>query len=141
MKKYIALFNVLLISTAANANVIFPAFSAPYVTEIFFPIALVSALAVEAVTYKLIDKSLTIPSILVLVAIVNTLSWVIGIIITNQLPSGLIVSGDILTTGPNFSFYATLGFIVAYILSVIIEGGALMIASRKATIRTPLKLS
>jgi len=129
-------------SATASANVIFPAFTAPYVSPLLFPIAGIAVLAVEFATYKLIAKSLSTLAALVLVIAVNLISWLVGIALTRFLPDGL-VKGErgIVTTGPDFFQLAILGFVVAYVLSVLVEAGALKVASYKWTIEAPLKLS
>lgn len=143
MNKSIGLFVLLLLaSVGARANVIFPAFAAAYISTLFFPVALISALTVEALIYRWRCSSLSIPTILMLVVAVNVVSWFAGVVITGVLPSGLVNSEEgIVTGGPNFSLYATLAFPVAYVLSVLIEGAVLKLSAVKFTIAEPFKLS
>ena len=65
-----------------------------------------------------------------------------GIVLANFLPSGQVTNENrVITNSPDFDLYATLGFAVAYILSVIIEAAVLKLVAGKVGIRYPVKLS
>ena len=134
--KRLAIAFIIFVSLAsvAEANVIFPAFSAPYVLQVFLPAALVAALVTEVVVYMLQCRSLRIHIALLLVVGVNLVSWLAGILITGYLfPSGYGSS--------NFELYAYLGYLVAYGLSILIEGTCLVGAARKWPIPSPFRLA
>ncbi len=140
--RIIILFMLLCFASVASAIVIFPAFAAPYVSSVYFPIAPIFALGTEYVIYKWRNQSLTFGVILLLLIGVNVISTVAGIIITSSLPDGLTTnSSGVLTGGPEFMLYAKLGFVLAYVLSVIIEWVALLIAAKKIDITSTFKLS
>lgn len=144
MYRLIAILGILVATvTVAEANVIFPAFSAPYVSQILFPIALVSVLVIETSIYKLRSPALGLMAAVLLVPAVNAVSWFAGVLITGSLfPSGLVKSSQgFITTGPQFMLYAMWGFLVAYALSVLIEGVCLKLAARKWPIPSPFTLS
>jgi len=124
------------------ANVVFPAFSTPFFTALFFPLVLLAVLIIESTTYKLASKTTPLFHIVLLVIVANGISWIAGAVITAFMPSGIIVGEDNLaTSGPNFLLYATLGYLVAYILSVIIEGYIVKASKSKMNFTSPFKLS
>ena len=142
MKRHAIFIAVLALCSVASANVIFPAFTAPYVAGIFFPQAIILALVTEGAVYKALCRVLRLRVVVVLVLLVNAVSWLAGVVIGSFLPSGLINNEQgILTSGPSFNRYALLGFVLAYVLSVIIEYGALRIASSRVKIESPFRLS
>lgn len=134
---------VLLLVTSAQANVIFPAFTAPYVAQMFFPVVLLSVLIVEATIYKWRCQNLSIRTLLFLVVAVNIVSWLAGLLITRFLfPSGLVKSSEgMLAPGPDFTLFELLGFFIAYVLSVLIEGGCLKAASLMWSVQAPFTLA
>jgi len=144
MRTHCALLALLLsLTMTAAANVVFPAFSAPYVAQFFFPFALLSVFVVELAVYKWRCQSLALTTLAVLVVAANAISWLAGFLITaGLLPSGQLQSPDgVVAAGPNFSFLSSLGFVVAYVLSVVIEGAVLKIATRWVQIKSPYQLS
>ncbi|MDD5260441.1 MAG: hypothetical protein PHD76_01195 [Methylacidiphilales bacterium] len=112
------------------ADVIFPAFSAPYFADFFFPMAAGLAIASEILVFKFRYKSLLSWFRACWFAILaNIVSWIFGLILSLILPSGLVPkverAGDhpisIITQGPNFTILMICGFILAYLLSICIE--------------------
>ena len=130
------------------ANVIFPAFTAPYFSPLFFPIAGLAAVATEFYCYRKLTRHARRPLTSDIIA-ANLLSWLVGVIIGNLLPSGLTTRqvGDaghkILTSGPNFELYVIISFFFACILSILIEGWFIKWAARfeEVSLESPYKLS
>lgn len=142
MKRIIIVITGLLFCASTSANMIFPAFSAPYVSTLIFPVALVAVLIIESAIFKKVSANLTILKVILLVIIVNLVSWFGGVLFTGFLPSGLITNEEgMVTSGPDFSFYASLGFLVAYVLSFLIEAGVLKLISYKINMASPIKMS
>ena len=111
------------------ADVIFPAFSAPYFAPIFFPVAGIAAIGTEWLCYRLLSKQMNRPTLWDVI-FVNLVSWLVGIILSFFLPSGLIskpIRGghSVAVQGPHFTAYAIIAFPVACILSIVIEFEAL----------------
>lgn len=132
-----------LLPTIAHADVIFPAFSAIYVFQVYFPYIIASVLVIEILAYKRYCPILPTNTAIRLAIVANLVSWFAGIIITGLLPSGLIPNhAGRLSWGPHFVLFAILGFFVAYVLSVLIEGACLQRAARKhIEIVTPYRMS
>jgi hypothetical protein len=108
------------------ADVIFPAFSAPYLSLLFFPIAALLAISSEIIAFKCRYRSLPISRTVWIALVANLVSWMIGLILSLVLRSGLvpkIMRGGFKTVepGPHFQVFVICGFIVAFILSVVIE--------------------
>lgn len=111
------------------ANVIFPAFTTPYVSPFLFPIAGILAILTEFCCYRRLSDNEIEPSFGDIVG-ANLASWLLGVILGGILPSGLIQKsfGDgrlILGQGPNFTNYAIIAFFVACLLSILVEAGFL----------------
>lgn len=132
-----------LLPTIAHADVIFPAFSAIYVFQVYFPYIIASVLVIEILAYKRYCPILPTNTAIRLAIVANLVSWFAGIIITGLLPGGLIPNhAGRLSWGPHFVLFAILGFFVAYVLSVLIEGACLQRAARKhIEIVTPYRMS
>jgi len=108
------------------ADVIFPAFSAPYLSLLFFPIAALLAISSEIFTFKCRYKSLPLSRTVWITLVANFVSWMIGLLLSLVLPSGLVPkimrSGfKTIAPGPHFQVFVICGFIVAFILSIVIE--------------------
>ena len=111
------------------ANVIFPAFSAPYFSQLFFPVAGIAAILTEVFVFRKVYSSLSFYKTLGFVLIANIVSWIAGIILSNFLPSGLaprvIQAGEkevsILGRGDDFGTLVIVAFFVALVLSILIE--------------------
>ncbi len=109
------------------ANVIFPAFTAPYVSVLVFPVAGVAAITTEAYVFYRLNTYLTVGESLKLVLVANIVSGLIGFILAALLPSGLVSQAtesgqSILTQGPRWGLFAILGYCLAFALSIGIEG-------------------
>jgi hypothetical protein len=128
------------------ADVIFPAFQAPYGAPLLFPVAGISAIVVEVVVFWLLNRHLTIGKIVVVVVLANTVSGAVGFSLTAILPSGLVPrlvdagrhQTHILQPGPRFNTYMILGFVVGFILSVVIEYGVVRLLTGWARLAKPL---
>jgi membrane protein YqaA with SNARE-associated domain len=133
----------LLIAKSATADVIFPAFAAPYITAVLFPYALVAIPVAEAFVYKMYWRQLSIWVVALLAICANATSSLIGWFIAYILPSGLVVDprNHMLSSGPHFGLYALLGFVVAYLLSIAIEGAVLRGASHWVSLNKAFKVS
>lgn len=107
------------------ADVLFPAFTAPYVAMVFFPYLAVAVLISEVAVYRAFNRSVGYGPLLRIAFVSNVVSSVVGCLIAAFLPSGLVRKpiGDhhIITTGPYWDIYAVAGFIVALGLSIWIE--------------------
>lgn len=111
------------------ANIIFPAFSAPYYSQLLFPIAGIAAILMEVLIFRKRYASLSVFKVVIFALTANIVSWIAGIGLSHFLPSGLVPkmvpAGDrdvsILTTGPNFGSLVALSFGTAFILSILIE--------------------
>jgi len=120
------------------ANVIFPAFSAPYVSALLFPVAGISVLIAECVIFKLTNRNLTWWKIIALVLGMNIFSTIIGFIISAFLPDGLepklVGSGEhevwISQQGEHWTTLMYIAFPVAYVLSIILEYGVVRLFKR-----------
>ena len=130
------------ISNSACANVIFPAFAGPYVSVAFFPATGAVILLSEAIVYKILCRKLSILTVVLLVVAANAASSAVGIGVSAVLPSGLVKGTQgVIESGPNFSLYFKLGFVIAYLISILIEGAVLKLASRKSVIDRPYTVS
>ena len=122
----------LLLPGIAQADVIFPAFSAIYIFQVFLPYIIVGVLVIEILAYKRYCPTLPTNTAIRLAVVANLVSWLAGVVITGLLPSGLIPNqSGRLSWGRHFVLYSILGFFVAYVLSVLIEGACLQRAARK----------
>src|SRR5579884_794884 len=74
--------------TLPVADVIFPAFYAPYLWQIFDPIAAIAALTTEFVFYKWWSKATQPARLIIVVLVANVASSVAGVIIATMLPTG-----------------------------------------------------
>ena len=132
----------LLFSTAIlEANLILPAFSAPYSLTLF-PVIIIGVFSIETFIYYKLNKKVSIYKSLLAVSIVNIVSWFIGAFITNFLPSELIPNIEYsYGTQGNIDTYFLLSFPIAYIFSILIEGFILKILYKKIPLENPMKLS
>ncbi len=111
------------------ANVIFPAFSAPYFSQLLFPIAGIAAILTEVFVFRKVYSSLEFFKTLGFVVIANIASWIFGIVLSHFLPSGLapkiVQAGgqevSVLSRGDNFGSLVIAAFVLAFILSILIE--------------------
>jgi hypothetical protein len=110
------------------AEVIIPAFEAPYLAPLLFPLAGLAAIAVEVLVFWLLNKHLSATKIIAIVVAANVTSGVFGFVITAFLPTGLVPKVadaekhfNIMEPGPLFRTYLLLSFLAAFVLSVLIE--------------------
>jgi len=111
------------------ANVIFSAFTVPYVSFLLFPVAATAAMVSEIAVFKLRYHQLSWRRSIGVTVAANLVSWFVGIVLGCFLPHGLVPkiqgSGDhpvsILTPGPHFNALMWAGFAVAFLLSIVIE--------------------
>jgi hypothetical protein len=115
------------------ANVIFPAPSAVYVATIFFPLAAVLAIVTELSVFAYFQKGvLSRWHLFGVVLGVNLFSWIVGVVFSLFLPSGLVPelvdarnSTQIITTGPYWNAIAIGSFCWTCLLSFALEYFAL----------------
>jgi uncharacterized membrane protein YidH (DUF202 family) len=128
------------------ADVIFPAFSTPYVSPLLFPVAGIAAIGTEWFCYRHFSSSEDYPD-LGDITLANLVSWFAGIIISYFLPSGLVAkafpggTGTHLSSGPHFTSFAVVGFFLACILSIVIEYGSLRWSTREHQVERLFRLS
>lgn len=121
------------------ANIIFPAPSAVYFAHLFYPLAAILALASEFAVFVYFQRGVMSKSNIVgVVVLVNIFSWLVGIILSALLPSGLVpkLMGDsnhhfyTVTQSPQWGTIAILSFFWACFLSSVIEYAALRLLRR-----------
>jgi hypothetical protein len=126
------------------ADVIFPAFSAPYLAWFFFPVAALLAMFSEVLVFRLRNNELTWGRAAAITAGANLVSWFFGLLLSLVLPSGLVPhlvrqpggkDFRTITQGPHYGTYMILGFIVALILSILIEYRVWLRYTHKAPLR------
>jgi hypothetical protein len=126
------------------ANVIFPAPTAAYIACLFFPVAALLALATEFAVFVAFQRGLSSRfRLLVVVVGVNLLSWIVGLMFSCFLPTGLVPqlvsAGDhdfaILTQGPTWEKMAIASFFWACLLSFGIEYALLRIIGNRLRFR------
>ncbi len=109
------------------ANVLYPAFMSPHIAAIFLPLSGLMAFAAEVLIYRHFNKGQYFWFIVWCVLFVNCVSSSFGMWLSDQLPdgyvSGVLGDGDdpSVVPGPNFLLFSLLGFLLAFILSVLIE--------------------
>jgi len=127
------------------ANVIFPAFAAPYVSAMFFPVAAIAAMLTEAVVFRALNRDLSWRRTVSTVLVINIASAIVGFAIAAALPSGLepTVMGEgenqfeTIQPGPKFGMYAVLGYVLAFVLSILIEWGIVRTSRRVVKLAKP----
>ncbi len=73
------------------ANVSFPAPTAAYVASVFFPLAALLALATELAVFAYFQRGVVSRSSLLGVVVgVSLISWLVGVVLSLFLPSGLV---------------------------------------------------
>jgi uncharacterized membrane protein YbhN (UPF0104 family) len=120
------------------ANIIFPAPATFYVIGLLMPLTIVAALGVEWFVFCMREKDAASPPKLLLIVIVaNFWSWLLGMLLTWFMPSGLVPQAisegkrSIITQGPNWGWLAIAGLAIAYFLSILIEYYAIRAFYRK----------
>jgi hypothetical protein len=132
------------------ADVIFSAFTTPYISPFLFPVAGFAAIATEFICYRHFSNDPQRPNLLG-ITFANLTSWLAGIIIASFLPSGLVEkvlphnpgnSGhSTLAAGSNFACFAIIAFFIACALSIIIEFWTLQWSTRKHQVNNLFRLS
>jgi len=121
------------------ADVIFPAFFVPYVAQIFFPFAAVAALTAEVLFYRWWSKNMHLGRLIVVVLVANVVSSVIGMIVASFLPTGynpaFRAGQHVPWHAPEWFDYATLAWLVAFIISVLVEWPVVMLLRRVVAIQ------
>lgn len=120
------------------ANVIIPAFTVPYAAALLFPVAGISVLIAECTVFKLTNRHMTWWKTFALVLGINIFSTVIGFIISAFLPDGLepklMGSGEhqvwISQPGEHWIALMCFAFLVAYVLSILLEYGLIRLIKR-----------
>ncbi len=122
------------------ANIIFPAPSAAYLVNLFFPLSAALALATEFGVFAYFQRGVMSKSGLLGVVVgVNLFSWFVGILLSFLLPNGLVPklvgAGEhqvhIFTQGPHWGSIALLSFFWACLLSFALECAALGLFRRR----------
>ena len=118
------------------ANVIFPAFTAPYMPAFLFPPVVLAVLSIEAAVFRRLNRTHAWGGIVGTVLFINGVSGIVGFMLAGILPSGLepVVLGKganrftTLQPGPRFGTYAVLGTLLAFLLSILFEWGLLRVS-------------
>jgi hypothetical protein len=121
--------------TPILANIIFPAFMAPFILPLLFPVAGIAALVTEFLCYRRLSTHPTRPGFGDVLG-ANILSGGVGFLISRFLPSGLvpkILPSGTRTVGPGpyFETYVVIAYVLACVLSIFIEGWFLRWSMRK----------
>ena len=111
------------------SNVIFPAFSAPYISFILFPVASILAFVTEIIIFRKRYLGLATRQVVLTALLANIISWIAGVLLSSILPSGLVPKivdegekkASIISAGPNFESLVFTAFAVAFLLSILIE--------------------
>lgn len=107
------------------ADVIFPAFYAPYVAQIFLPFAAIAALASEVFFYRWWSKEKHVARLVAVVLVANVVSSIAGIVIAVFLPTGynpaFVSHGQGPWHSPAWNQLAEVAWVVAFLASVFIE--------------------
>ena len=73
------------------ANVIFPAWSAAYLSSLLLPVAGIGALTTECFVFLILQRgALSRVSLIGVVLAINVLSWIVGTALGFLLPTGLV---------------------------------------------------
>jgi len=108
-----------------------------------FPPALLVVLALETAVLSLRWPTAGPWRAAGLICYVNAISWLVGLFITGYaFPSGYTFeSVGHMRRDANFTLYMCLGFLIAYVLSVVIEGALLVSWARKYGCEKPFKVA
>ncbi|MFO1522459.1 MAG: hypothetical protein U1G05_10540 [Kiritimatiellia bacterium] len=118
------------------ANVIFPAFTAPYMPAFLFPPVVLAVLLIEAAVFRRLNRTHAWGGIVGTVLYINGVSGIVGFMLAGMLPSGLepVILGEganqftTFRPGPRFETYAVLGILLAFLLSILFEWGLLRVS-------------
>lgn len=129
---------VLLYAAPASANVIFPAFAAPYIAVALWPWLIVAVIAIETAVLYWRDRAVGIAGAFLAMSLANAASWIVGIVLASTLfPSGIAPGSP--RPGSAFATLVWIAFPVALVLSIVIEAGVLALLSRWLRLRAPLR--
>jgi hypothetical protein len=121
------------------ADVIFPAFYTPYVAQAFYPLAAIMALCAEVIFYRCWSKDTRVGRLILMVIVVNVVSSAAGMLIASYLPTGYNPAFQSVRggpwNGPGWNALATMAWIVAFIISVLVEWPLVLLFGR--TVRIP----
>lgn len=118
----------------ACANVIFPAFTAPYFVTAMFPLLALSVLVTESLVVYWRERNAGFGNAVLWVVLANVASWIVGVALTSTLfPSGLASNGP----GPAFETLMWIAIPVALVLSILIEAFVLKMLAKRIITRSP----
>jgi len=103
------------------ANVILPAFGQPYLAGLVSPLAWVAALSSELIVAKAVHHQVSLDRLIPVVALANVASWVVGFASSPFLPSGMDFSQGPPRLSPQWALLVVLAFVVAYLVSILVE--------------------
>ena len=108
-----------------------------------FPPVLVVVLALETAVLRLRWPAVGAWRAAGLICYVNAISWIVGVFITGYaFPSGYTFeSVGHMRKDAHFTLYMCLGFLIAYVLSVLIEGALLVSWARKYGCGNPFEVA
>ncbi len=136
--KLLLLTAILFLPRVVFANVIFSAFTGAYAAPLLFPLAVASALVIEGIVLKILNRRCSIATAAFLVIGSNLISWLCGVGLTSLLPSGLTRDArGIMTSGPDFSRYFIYSFVIAFALSAAIEGAVYFYFRKRCHLTRP----
>ena len=116
-------------------NIIYPAFLDPYVVQLM-PLTGIAAFAAEVAVFGIAYGKSGLRGLSLIVLAANLVSSLAGVVLAFLLPSGL--SGEVagrITHGPAWGQLATVSWLVACLVSVVIEYPVLKLATRKRGLR------
>jgi predicted permease len=127
------------------ADVIFPAFTTPYISPFLFPVAGIAAIGTEFFCYRHFSNHPARPNLGDII-LANCASWFVGVVISFFLPSGLVDKivpshHTVITQGPHFTTFAIVAFFVACLLSIVIEFWMLRFCTRNEKVEKLFYLS
>ncbi|MCQ4166906.1 hypothetical protein [Tahibacter harae] len=122
----------------ASANVIFPAFAAPYLAPVIAPWLIAAVLAIETAVLLYRERHLQLGGAFFLTLLTNVVSWIAGMLLAATVfPSGIV--HDPVRPGPQFGMLLWFAFPAALVLSILIEAAVLKLFARWLGLRTPLQ--
>ncbi len=127
------------------ADLIFPAPAAYYQATMALPALIAVLLFVEALVYRrMIHPKATWWKLLLIVTVINALSWVTGLMTSRFLPSGYemtLVEGYFRPMhGPWFAWLVWGGIAWAWLVSVLVEFGAWRVLFHRLSATPPLRV-
>jgi len=129
---------LLLCAPPVSANVIFPAFAAPYLMPALTPWLIMAVIAIETAVLLYRERHLQLGGAFFLTLLTNAVSWFAGVVLAYTVfPSGIVAGSP--RPGPDFGMLLWFAFPVALVLSILIETGVLRLLMRWLTLRPPLR--